>query len=77
VSDGQRLETLEDWAGPQNLGLTLVFTDIVDSTRIGIRLGDTRWIEALFEHFSELSTSVFELAFTPARSKSEKMTFMA
>ena len=52
MSEGLTLGTLEDWAGAQNLGLSLVFTDIVDSTRIGIRLGDTKWIEALFEHFS-------------------------
>jgi len=44
--------SLEEWAGSQNLGLTLVFTDIVDSTRMGIKLGDTNWIEDLFQHFS-------------------------
>ena len=44
--------TLEEWAGSQNLNLTLVFTDIVDSTAIGRKLGDRRWIENLFLHFS-------------------------
>jgi class 3 adenylate cyclase len=48
--------SLEEWAGAQYLGLTLVFTDIVDSAKIGIRLGDTRWIEDLFEHFSSART---------------------
>jgi len=52
LSEDQRTLSLEEWAGAQNLGLTLVFTDIVDSTRIGIRLGDTKWIEDLFKHFS-------------------------
>lgn len=52
VSEHQRALSLEEWAGAQNLGLTLVFTDIVDSTRIGIKLGDTKWIEDLFAHFS-------------------------
>jgi class 3 adenylate cyclase len=45
--------TLEDWAGSQNLNLTLVFTDIVDSTLIGKKLGDRRWINDLFNHFSQ------------------------
>ena len=44
--------TLEEWAGSQSLNLTLVFTDIVDSTVIGRKLGDRRWIEDLFAHFS-------------------------
>ncbi|MDX6384176.1 MAG: hypothetical protein QOK48_1749 [Blastocatellia bacterium] len=42
LSENQDAQTLEDWAGAQHLGLTLVFTDIVDSTNIGIKLGDTR-----------------------------------
>jgi class 3 adenylate cyclase len=45
--------TLEEWAGSQNLNLTLVFTDIVHSTLIGKRLGDRKWIEELFIHFSQ------------------------
>lgn len=45
--------TLEDWAGSQDLNLTLVFTDIVDSTLIGRKLGDRRWIDDLFIHFSQ------------------------
>lgn len=45
--------TLEGWAGSENLNLTLVFTDIVDSTLIGKKLGDRRWIEDLFVHFSQ------------------------
>jgi class 3 adenylate cyclase len=52
MPEDQDSVTLEDWAGAQNLGLTLLFTDIVDSTRIGIKLADTTWIEALFDHFS-------------------------
>lgn len=44
--------TLEEWAGSQNLILTLLFTDIVDSTAIGIKLGDREWIDDLFLHFS-------------------------
>ena len=44
--------TLEEWPGSQNLNLTLVFTDIVDSTMIGLKLGDRRWIDELFKHFS-------------------------
>jgi hypothetical protein len=34
--------SLEEWAGTQHLSLTLLFTDIVDSTNIGIKIGDTR-----------------------------------
>lgn len=49
-------ETLEEWAGAPYLSLTLLFTDIVDSTRIGIKLGDDNWIENLFVHFSRART---------------------
>ena len=31
---------------------TLLFTDLVDSTQIAIRLGDARWRELLSEHFT-------------------------
>src|SRR5258706_2575416 len=37
MPDDQDSETLENWAGALNLGLTLLFTDIVDSTKIGIK----------------------------------------
>jgi class 3 adenylate cyclase len=50
--EDQSLVTLQQWAGAEHLGLTLLFTDIVDSTAIGIRLGDNRWIDDLFDHFS-------------------------
>ncbi len=33
---------LEEWAGSRHLSLTLLFTDIVKSTSIGVRLGDGR-----------------------------------
>jgi class 3 adenylate cyclase len=46
-------QTLEKWAGSKHLGLTLVFTDIVASTRIGKQLGDTKWIESVFKHFTK------------------------
>jgi hypothetical protein len=57
ISEDSNAQTLEDWAGAQDLGLTLVFTDIVDSTNIGIKLGDIRWIENLFVHFPVLEHS--------------------
>lgn len=44
--------TLEEWAGATYPKLTLLFTDIVDSTKIGVTLGDHDWIEILFRHFS-------------------------
>jgi class 3 adenylate cyclase len=44
--------TLEEWSGFQDLNLTLLFTDIVDSTALGKRLGDRVWVEDLFRHFS-------------------------
>jgi class 3 adenylate cyclase len=50
--EDQTSVTLQDWAGAEHLGLTLLFTDIVESTAIGIRLGDNSWIEDLFAHFS-------------------------
>ena len=43
--------TLEEWAGAQRLNLALVFTDIVDSTNIGYRLGDDKWMQELSSHF--------------------------
>jgi class 3 adenylate cyclase len=45
--------TLEEWAGSRHLSLTLLFTDIVKSTSIGVRLGDGKWIEDLFVHFNQ------------------------
>jgi hypothetical protein len=44
--------TLEEWAGAKYLNLTLVFTDIVESTRIGVEIGDHEWIKDLLIHFS-------------------------
>jgi class 3 adenylate cyclase len=52
MSEDEKPFTLEEWSRAQNLSLSLVFTDIVESTTIGISLGDAKWIEALFEHFS-------------------------
>lgn len=49
-SHSESHETLEDWAGSQYLSLGLVFTDIVASTEIGIKLGDKHWTEQLFRH---------------------------
>ena len=43
--------SLEEWAGSRHLSLTLLFTDIVQSTLIGLKLGDRNWIENLFTHF--------------------------
>src|SRR2546421_6963930 len=45
--------TLEGWAGSRHLSLTLLFTDIVQSTLIGRKLGDRNWIEDLFDHFNQ------------------------
>jgi hypothetical protein len=45
------VETLEQWAGSSHPMLVLLFTDIVDSTAIGKRLGDAAWIKDLEEHF--------------------------
>jgi class 3 adenylate cyclase len=46
-------QTLEEWAGAKHLSLTLLFTDIVQSTSIGIKLGDRRWVEDLIVHFNQ------------------------
>jgi len=45
--------TLEEWAGAKHVTLTLLFTDIVKSTSIGVTLGDGKWIEDLFVHFNQ------------------------
>ena len=45
--------TLEEWAGSRHLSLTLLFTDIVKSTSIRVRLGDGQWIKDLFVHFNQ------------------------
>jgi class 3 adenylate cyclase len=44
-------KSLEEWAGAKCLNLALVFTDIVDSTAIGQKRGDVRWMNELSEHF--------------------------
>jgi class 3 adenylate cyclase len=48
-------ETLEQWAGTRDskATLALVFTDIVNSTLIGRRLGDDRWIPIVIKHFEQ------------------------
>jgi class 3 adenylate cyclase len=43
--------SLQDWTGAKHLSLTLLFTDIVDSTVLGGSLGDDTWIVDLAEHF--------------------------
>src|ERR1700726_372638 len=45
--------SFENWAGAPHLVLVLLFTDIVESTRIGIERSDVWWIEDLFAHFSK------------------------
>jgi len=52
--------TLEKWARAEHLGLTLVFTDIVESTAIGINLGDNVWIDDLLVHFEEARMTASE-----------------
>jgi len=47
-SEDQSSVTLQQWAEADHLGLTLLFTDIVESTAIGIGLGDNTWIEDLW-----------------------------
>ena len=44
-------KTLQQWAGSTKM-IALVFTDIVDSTDLGVRLGDERWIQLLRKHFA-------------------------
>ncbi len=46
-------KSLEEWARSRHLSLTLLFTDIVQSTLIGVKLGDMNWIEDLFVHFDQ------------------------
>jgi class 3 adenylate cyclase/tetratricopeptide (TPR) repeat protein len=48
--------TLENWTGTSEIArttLVLVFTDIVNSTALGIELGDEEWIELLVKHFAQ------------------------
>jgi adenylate cyclase len=61
-SQYERPETLEEWARSQHPILALVFTDIIQSTDIGVKLTDRKWIEDLFIHFSRARTlaSYFE-----------------
>lgn len=43
--------SLREWLGGERAIIALVFTDIIDSTVIGKRLGDPAWIEVLIKHF--------------------------
>jgi adenylate cyclase len=45
-------QTLQQWAGASRI-IALVFTDVVDSTRIGNNLGDENWVDELRYHFME------------------------
>lgn len=51
LMDNIGFPTLESWAGSTKPTLVLLFTDIVDSTAIGKKLGDNRWINELAVHF--------------------------
>jgi class 3 adenylate cyclase len=45
--------TMRDWARADQLNIALVFTDIVGSTELAARLGNSMWIELLIRHFNE------------------------
>jgi hypothetical protein len=54
----EALTTLEEWAGSQDLNLTLLFTDIVDSTAIGIKPGESQVDRRfIFEFFTRAFAS--------------------
>ncbi len=42
-------QTLQEWAGTSRI-FALVFTDIVDSTKLANELGDERWIDLFLKH---------------------------
>ncbi|HXM49052.1 MAG TPA: adenylate/guanylate cyclase domain-containing protein [Pyrinomonadaceae bacterium] len=42
-------QTLQEWAGASRI-FALVFTDIVDSTKLASELGDERWIDLFLKH---------------------------
>lgn len=52
ASQNSTKQTLEEWAGSRHPTLALVFTDIVQSTELGMKLGGDKWINNLFDHFS-------------------------
>jgi class 3 adenylate cyclase len=45
-------QTLQEWAGASRI-FALVFTDIVDSSRLANKMGDERWINLLQKHFAQ------------------------
>ena len=45
-------ESLESWVGTSRI-LAFVFTDVVDSTALGLALGDEQWMEVLRKHFAK------------------------
>jgi class 3 adenylate cyclase len=47
-----RGQTMRQWAGAEQLTIVLVFTDIVDSTALCAKLGNSMWIELLIKHFN-------------------------
>lgn len=60
--DKQRL-TLAEWLGAkpgEPTQVTILFTDIVNSTRVSNTLGDRNWIERLLRHFNQGSKLVGE-----------------
>jgi class 3 adenylate cyclase len=46
-------ERFRDWAGASRTTLALVFTDIVESTRLAVELGDERMAEVRRSHFEQ------------------------
>lgn len=47
----EKLDDLKKWAGGERVTLAIVFTDIVDSTSLGEKLGDTEMAVVRKQHF--------------------------
>lgn len=56
TTDPQTRTTLADWLGVQPgepTQVTILFTDIVGSTKLSNKIGDKNWIERLLRHFTQ------------------------
>src|SRR5947209_20257963 len=56
TTDTQQRRTLAEWLGAkpsEPTQVTILFTDIVGSTKLSNKMGDKNWIERLLQHFKQ------------------------
>jgi class 3 adenylate cyclase len=59
AADETRGQAFLEWAGAERRTLAIIFTDIVDSTALGRKLGDPKMLEVRLTHFAHSHDLIF------------------